>query len=172
MVNFKSSVEKKDIFFEKLLLVRRSTKVTKGGRVFGFSVLTVVGDKNGKIGIGKGRAKEVPSAIQKAMERAKKNLIEIKIKNETIYSDFKFKYCATKIIMIPGYKGSGIISPSSVRSIFEAAGIKNIFVKCFGSKNPSVLIKCVFNSLIKMNNGLKTTLLRQSFNKNNSENKF
>ena len=172
MVNFKSSIEKKDMFFEKLLLVRRHTKVTKGGRVFGFSVLTVVGDKNGKIGIGKGRAKEVPSAIQKAMERARKNLVDINIQNHTIYSKFTFKYCATKIVMLPGYEGSGIISPSSVRSIFEASGIKNVFVKCFGSKNPCVLIKCVFEALLKMNENFKAITLRQSLLKKIDKNKI
>ncbi|HFL8819400.1 MAG TPA: 30S ribosomal protein S5 [Candidatus Azoamicus sp. OHIO2] len=151
MINLKKSIEKKDNFFEKLLLVRRNTKVTKGGRVFGFSVLTVVGDKNGKVGIGKGKAKEVPFAIQKAMDRARKNLITLNINNNTIYYKFTFKYRSTKIIMLPGYDGCGIISAASVRSIFEAVGIKNIFVKCFGSKNPGVLIKCVFNGLIQMN---------------------
>ena len=167
MVNFKSSIEKKEMFFEKLLLVRRNTKVTKGGRVFGFSVLTVVGDRNGKIGIGKGRSKEVPSAIQKAMERAKNNLIDIKVKNNTIYSKFIFKYCATKVVMIPGYEGSGIIAPSSIRAIFEAAGIKNIFVKCFGSKNPCVLIKCILAALIKMNDNFEAIALRRSLIKRN-----
>lgn len=160
MVNLKNSIEKKDTFFEKLLLVRRNTKVTKGGRVFGFSVLTVVGDKHGKVGIGKGKAKEVPFAIQKAMENAKKNLITLNINKDTIYYKFTFKYCATKIIMLPGYEGCGIISAASIRAIFEAAGIKNIFVKCFGSKNPSVLIRCVFNSLIKMNNNFNAFSLR------------
>ncbi len=166
MVNFKNSIEKKDNFFEKLLLVRRNTKVTKGGRVFGFSVLTVVGDKNGKVGIGKGKAKEVPFAIQKAMDNAKKNLIYLNINKDTIHYTFSFKYCATKIIMLPGYPGSGIISAASIRSIFEAAGIKNIFVKCFGSKNPSVLIKCAFNALFKMNENYHAFSLRKSFNKN------
>lgn len=163
MTNLKNIIEKKDnTLFEKLLLVKRNTKVTKGGRVFGFSVLTVVGDKNGKIGIGKGKAKEVPFAIKKAMENAKKKMININIKNNTISYQMSFKYCSTKIIMLPGYDGSGIISASSIRDIFEAAGIKNIFVKCFGSKNPSVLIKCVFNALISMNKNLIAFNLRKS----------
>ena len=166
MVNFKNSIEKKDNFFEKLLLVRRNTKVTKGGRVFGFSVLTVVGDKNGKVGIGKGKAKEVPFAIQKAMDNAKKNLMHVNINKHTIHYQYSYKYCSTKIIMIPGYEGCGIISAASIRSIFEAVGIKNIFVKCFGSKNPSVLIRCAFNALFEMNQNFNAFSLRKSFNKN------
>ncbi len=162
MVNFKNVVDKKDLFFEKLLLVKRNTKVTKGGRVFSFAVLTVVGDRNGKFGIGKGKAKEVPSAIQKAMENARRNLVNIKIKNGTILCKQSFTYCSTKIVMLPGNDGVGIISASSIRAIFEAVGIKNIFIKCFGSKNPSLLIRCVFHGLLHMNHIIETTNFRQT----------
>lgn len=166
MLSQKNTIEKKDNFFEKVILVKKNTKVTKGGRIFGFSVLSVVGDKNGKVGIGKGKAKEVPSAIQKATENAKKNLIHININKNTIHHKFKFKYCSTKIIMLPGYEGSGIISASSIRSIFEAVGIQNIFVKCFGSKNPRVLIKCTFNALKKMNENLTSFYIRKTLKNN------
>ncbi len=163
-INNKNNIEKNENWFEKLLFVKRNTKVTKGGRVFGFSVLTVIGNKNGKIGIGKGKAKEVPSAIQKAMEQAKKNLINVCIKNDTIYTKFDFKYNATKIIMTPSYNGRGIISSSSIRAIFEAAGIKNISVKCLGSKNPRVLIKCVLKALIQMHKNMIGINFRKQIN--------
>lgn len=161
------ATEKNDIFLEKLIIVKRNSKVTKGGRVFGFSALTVVGDKNGKVGIGRGKAKEVPFAIQKAMENARRNLIFIKLNNGTIYHKISMKYCATKLIMLPASEGTGIISSFIIRSVFEAVGIKNIFAKCFGSKNPNNLVNCVINGLTNMMKSIESNSIRSTYLKKN-----
>jgi len=167
MSNFNSenyeNTEKSDIFLEKLIIVKRNSKVTKGGRVFGFSALTVVGDKNGKVGIGRGKAKEVPFAIQKAMENARKNLIFIKLNNGTIYHKVSIKYCATKLILLPASEGTGIISSFIIRSVFEAVGIKNIFAKCFGSKNPNNLVNCVIKGLLCMMKNIESNSIRSTY---------
>lgn len=143
-------IQKSDGFLEKLIVVKRTSKVSKGGRVFGFSALTVVGDKNGRFGIGRGKAKEVPFAIQKAMDNARKNLIYVKLNGDTIYHSIKAKFCSTKIIMLPATKGTGIIASFVMRSIFEAVGIKNVFAKCFGSKNPNNIARCAVKCLLNM----------------------
>lgn len=153
--------EKSDTLLEKLIMVKRNSKVSKGGRVFGFSALTVVGDKNGKVGIGRGKAKEVPFAIQKAMENAKKNILHIKLNNGTIFHKITAKYCSTKIIMLPSIDGTGIISSFVTRSIFEAIGIKNILTKCFGSKNPNNLVNCVIKGLIQMSEQIEANSVRK-----------
>lgn len=156
-------VQKSDGLLEKLIVVRRTSKVSKGGRVFGFSALTVVGDKNGKFGIGRGKAKEVPFAIQKAMESARRNLIYVKLDGDTIYHTVKAKFCSTKIIMIPASKGTGIIASFVMRSIFEAVGIKNVFAKCFGSKNPNNISRCAIKCLLSMATDVEARAIRQSF---------
>lgn len=163
-------IEKADTLSEKLILVKRNSKVSKGGRVFGFSAITVVGDKNGKVGIGRGKAKEVPFAIQKAMDNAKKNMIQIKLKNGTIFHKITEKFCSTKIIMLPGSEGTGIISSFAIRSIFEAVGVKNVLTKCFGSKNPNNLIKCVIKALIKMSNNVEAATIRKKIIKRDENN--
>lgn len=159
--------EKSDNLFEKLIIVKRNSKVTKGGRIFGFSAITVVGDKNGKVGIGRGKAKEVPFAIQKAMENARKNIVFIKLNKNTIYHKIATKYCATKLVLLPASDGTGIISSYAIRSIFEIAGIKNIFAKCFGSKNPDNLVKCVIKALLEIERNIESNFNRKlEFNKN------
>lgn len=165
-------IEKSDEMLEKLIMVKRNSKVSKGGRIFGFSALTVVGDKNGKVGIGRGKAKEVPFAIQKAMDNAKKNIINIKLNNGTIFHKITAKYCATKIIMIPGAEGTGIISSFVIRSIFEALGIKNILTKTFGSKNPNNLVNCVIKGLNKMSESVEANTIRKKFKNKDNINVF
>lgn len=155
------TIEKADSLLEKLIMVKRNAKVSKGGRVFGFSALTVVGDKNGKVGIGRGKAKEVPFAIQKAMDNAKKNLLYIKLKNGTVFHKIIAKYCSTKIVILPGSEGTGIISSFVMRSIFEAVGIKNVLAKCFGSKNPNNLANCVIKGLLKMSESVDANEIRK-----------
>lgn len=154
--------DKTDVFLEKLIMVKRNSKVTKGGRVFGFSALAVVGDKNGKVGIGRGKAKEVPVAIQKAMENAKRKLIFIKLNNGTIYHKISVKYCATKVVMLPASDGTGIISSFIMRSVFEAVGIRNVFAKCFGSKNTNNLVNCVIKGLLDMVRTVESNSIRKS----------
>jgi len=157
------STEKNDIFLEKLIMVKRHSKVAKGGRVFGFSALTVVGDRNGRVGVGRGKAKEVPFAIQKSMDNAKRKFIFIKLNKGTIYHKISAKYCATKIILLPASEGTGIISSFVMRSIFEAVGIKNILAKCFGSKNPNNIVNCVIKGLLSMVRTIESNSVRQSF---------
>lgn len=154
--------EKIDNLSEKLIIVKRNSKVTKGGRVFGFSAITVVGDKNGRVGIGRGKAKEVPFAIQKAMDDARKNIIFIKLNKGTIYHKISTKYCATKLVMLPASEGTGIISSYAMRAIFEVAGIKNIFAKCFGSKNPDNLVKCAIKGLMEIEKNVESNFNRKS----------
>lgn len=167
IIDHSDIIQKSDGLLEKLIVVKRNSKVSKGGRVFGFSALTVVGDKNGRFGIGRGKAKEVPFAIQKAMENARRNLIYIKLDGDTIYHTVKAKFCSTKVIMLPASKGTGIIASFVMRSIFEAVGIKNIFAKCFGSKNPNNIARCAIECLLSMVKDVEANSVRCSlFNKN------
>jgi small subunit ribosomal protein S5 len=156
-------VQKTDGLLEKLIVVKRTSKVSKGGRIFGFSALTVVGDRNGKFGIGRGKAKEVPFAIQKAMENARKNLVCVKLDGDTICHSVKEKFCSTKIIILPASKGTGIIASFVMRSIFEALGVKNVFVKCFGSKNPNNIARCAMKGLLNMSKDVEARSVRYSF---------
>lgn len=168
IVDHSDIIQKADGFLEKLIVVKRTAKVSKGGRVFGFSALTVVGDKNGRFGIGRGKAKEVPFAIQKAMENARKNLVHVKLNGDTICHIVKAKFCSTKIIILPASKGTGIIASFVMRSIFEAIGIKNVFAKCFGSKNPNNIARCAVKCLLNMVRDIDANDVRASlFNKFN-----
>ena len=159
--------EKPNGFFEKLIIVSRNTKVVKGGRVFGFSALSVVGDRNGKVGVGRGKAKEVPFAIQKSLDNARSKLVFVNINNGTIYHKICIKYCATKIVMLPASEGTGIISSFIMRSIFEAVGIKSIFAKCFGSTNPNNIANGVIKGLLEMSEKIKSNSFRNSCFKKN-----
>jgi small subunit ribosomal protein S5 len=156
-------IQKTDGLLEKLIVVKRTSKVSKGGRVFGFSALTVVGDRNGRFGIGRGKAKEVPFAIQKAMENARKNLVFIKLNGDTICHAIKDKFCSTKMIMLPASKGTGIIASFVMRSIFEALGVKNVFAKCFGSKNPNNIARCAMKCFLNMGKDVEARSARYSF---------
>ncbi len=159
--------EKTDGFFEKLIIVSRNAKVVKGGRVFGFSALSVVGNRNGNVGIGRGKAKEVPLAIQKSVDNAKRKMVFINIRKGTIYHKICVKYCATKLVMFPASEGTGIISSFIMRPIFEAIGIKSIFAKCFGSKNPNNIANAVIKGLSEMTEKIKSNSLRESYLKKN-----
>ncbi len=121
---------------EEILSIRRVTKVVTGGKNLRFSVFAAVGDKNGRIGIGKGKAREVPLAISKAMERAKKNMIKIPLLGTTIPHIAKAKFRAATVIIKPAAEGTGAIAGSSVRKILELAGVKDVLAKILGSRNP------------------------------------
>lgn len=155
------NTQKTDGYIEKLISVKRTAKVVKGGRVFGFSALTVVGDGNGKIGIGKGKSKEVPLAIQKAMESAKRNLVDISLNGNTIFCKIISKYCSTKVIMIPAVPGTGIIAGSAMRAVFDVLGVKDILSKCYGSTNPSNVVKAVIKGLINMSLSVEVNSFRE-----------
>lgn len=139
-----------DSLQEKLVAVRRTAKVVKGGRVFGFSVLVVVGDGKGKVGFGLGKAKEVPQAIQKAMESARRDMHRIALKGATIQHSVMGWHAATKVIMLPASEGTGIIAGGAVRAICEVMGVRNILAKCTGSRNPINVVRATLKALLSM----------------------
>jgi len=135
---------------ERLVSVNRVAKVVKGGRQFGFTALTVVGDGNGKVGIGYGKAREVPLAIRKAMEKARKELQYVPLKDGTLFYPVIGRHGAAKIFMQPASVGTGIIAGGAMRAVFEVVGIKNILSKCIGSKNPINVVQATVNTLCSM----------------------
>jgi small subunit ribosomal protein S5 len=136
---------------EKLVQVNRVAKVVKGGRIFGFTALTVVGDGNGKVGFGRGKAREVPIAIQKAMEAARRNMIDVDLNGDTIQYPIKANHGASKVYMQPASQGTGIIAGGAMRAVLELAGVHNVLAKCYGSTNPVNVVRATFNALKDMN---------------------
>ena len=135
---------------EKLIQVNRVAKVVKGGRIFGFTALTAVGDGNGRIGFGRGKAREVPLAIQKAMEAARRNMITVSLDGHTLQYPIKAKHGASKVYMQPASEGTGIIAGGAMRAILELAGVQNVLAKCYGSTNPVNVVRATFNGLRDM----------------------
>ncbi len=135
---------------ERLVSVNRVAKVVKGGRQFGFTALTVVGDGNGKVGVGYGKAREVPLAIQKAMEKARKDLKQVPIKDGTLYYPIVGEHGAAKVFMKPASVGTGIIAGGAMRAVFEVVGVKNVLSKCIGSRNPINVVKATIEALNNM----------------------
>ncbi len=140
-------VLKSEELVEKLVSVNRVAKVVKGGRVFGFTALTVVGDGNGSVGFGYGKAKELPIAIQKAMQSAKKEMKQISLNKNTIYYPIKGRHGASKVYMQPAPDGTGIIAGGAMRAVFECAGVSNVTAKSFGSSNPINIVRATMNAL-------------------------
>ena len=136
---------------EKLVHVNRVVKVVKGGRIFGFTALTVVGDGNGKIGFGYGKAREVPVAIQKAMEKARKNLVKIELNEGTLQYPIDAHFGAAHVFMKPASEGTGIIAGGAMRAVFEVVGVKNVLAKCIGSRNPINMVRATIKGLSEMN---------------------
>ncbi len=149
MVNYESNPASEELI-EKLVAVNRVAKVVKGGRQFGFSALVVVGDGDGKVGYGMGKAREVPVAIQKAMETAKRNMKRIKLAEGTLQYPLIGKHGAAKVYMQPASEGTGIIAGGAMRAIFEAVGVHNVLAKCIGSNNPINVVRATMNGLEKM----------------------
>ena len=133
---------------DRLVAVNRVTKVTKGGRAFGFSAIVVVGDENGTVGFGLGKSKEVASAIAKAVEDAKKNLVKVPVVNHTIPHQTTARYGGADIFLRPATHGTGVIAGGTVRMVVEAAGIKDILSKSKGSSNPHNVVKATFKALL------------------------
>ncbi len=139
-----------DDLMEKLVAVNRVAKVVKGGRQFGFTALTVVGDGNGKVGFGYGKAREVPLAIQKAMEKARSNMISVAIKDGTLQYPLTARHGAARVYMQPASEGTGVIAGGAMRAVFEAVGVHNVLAKCNGSRNPINLVRATINGLKNM----------------------
>jgi len=136
-----------DDLLEKLVTVNRVAKVVKGGRQFGFTALTVVGDGNGRVGFGYGKAREVPIAIQKAMQAARKNLIRVNLDKETLQYAIKGRHGATRVYMQPASDGTGIIAGGAMRAVFECAGVRNVLAKSYGSRNPINVVRATIEGL-------------------------
>ncbi|MEJ5989580.1 30S ribosomal protein S5 [Ramlibacter sp. PS3R-8] len=132
---------------EKMIAVNRVTKVVKGGRILGFAALTVVGDGNGKVGMGKGKSKEVPLAVSKAMEEARRNMTTVTLKNGTIHHSVFGHWGAARVMMAPAPKGTGIIAGGPMRAVFEVMGITDIVAKSHGSTNPYNMVRATFDAL-------------------------
>ena len=135
---------------DRLVGVQRVTKVTKGGRAFGFSAIVVVGDENGVVGQGLGKLKEVAEAIGKAIEDAKKNLVRIPIKKGTLPHEQKGKYGGAKVFVKPASEGTGVIAGGAVRAVLESVGVQNVLSKSQGSSNPHNVVKATFDALLNL----------------------
>ncbi|MCG8413533.1 MAG: 30S ribosomal protein S5 [Pseudomonadales bacterium] len=135
---------------EKLIQVNRVAKVVKGGRIFGLTALTAVGDGNGRVGFGRGKAREVPLAIQKAMESARRNMITVNLDGHTLQYPIKARHGASKVYMQPASEGTGVIAGGAMRAILELAGVQNVLAKCYGSTNPVNVVRATFNGLRDM----------------------
>ena len=145
---------------EKLVQVNRVAKTVKGGRIFGFTALTVVGDGNGKVGFGRGKAREVPQAIQKAMEAARRNMISVALDGSTIQYPIKGIHAASKIYMQPASEGTGVIAGGAMRAVLELAGVQDVLAKCYGSTNPVNVVRATFNALKEMSSPEDVALKR------------
>ena len=149
MSNFEAS-QNSDGLQEKLVNVRRVAKVVKGGRIFSFSALTVVGDGKGRVGFGSGKAREVPAAIQKAMEDARKNMKDVALVDGTLQYPMTAEHGAAKVFMQPASDGTGIIAGGAMRAVFEVVGVKNVLAKCIGSNNPVNVVRATVKGLSDM----------------------
>ena len=141
-----------DGMLEKLVAVNRVAKVVKGGRVFSFTALSVVGDGDGKVGFGYGKAKEVPVAIQKAMEKARRDMVTISLKDGTLWHPVKSTHSGSKVYMQPASEGTGIIAGGAMRAVLETVGVHNVLAKSVGSNAPVNLVRATIKGLMAMHN--------------------
>jgi len=139
-----------DGLLEKLISVNRVAKVVKGGRQFGFAALTVVGDGQGRVGFGTGKAREVPVAIQKAMDAARKGMVNIRLKGTTLQHPIVGRHGAAKVYMQPASDGTGIIAGGAMRAVFEVLGVQNVLAKCIGTNNPINVVRATLDGLTSM----------------------
>ena len=144
------AAQQSDGLIEKLVTINRVAKVVKGGRIFGFAALTVVGDGNGRVGFGRGKAREVPIAVQKAMEDARKNMKNVPIKDGTLQYPLTGYHGAAKVVMLPASEGTGIIAGGTMRAVFEAVGVSNVLAKVIGTTNPINVVRATFEGLTAM----------------------
>src|SRR5512137_2074520 len=139
--------ERGDGLREKMISINRVTKVVKGGRILGFAALTVVGDGDGRVGMVKGKAKEVPVAVQKAMEEARRRMIKVRLKKGTLHHAVEGRHGATKVFMQPAAEGTGVIAGGPMLSVCEVVGVTNVLAKCHGSTNPYNLVRATLDAL-------------------------
>ena len=147
MANNPRDVDPNEGLMEKLVQVNRVAKTVKGGRIFAFTALTVVGDGNGRVGFGRGQAREVPQAIQKAMESARRNMIDVELNGTTIQYPTTSTHGGSKIYMQPASDGTGVIAGGAMRSVLELAGVQNVLAKCYGSTNPVNIVRATMKAL-------------------------
>ncbi len=145
---------------DRVVFINRVTKVVKGGKKLGFSALVVVGDGKGRVGFAKGKAREVPMAIQKAIKRAKKNIIQVPLNGTTIHHEVIGKKDAAVVILKPAVPGTGVIAGGAVRAVLEMAGIQDILTKSLRSTNPFALVRATIDGLSKLISSEKITMLR------------
>ena len=146
-----ASEERDDGLREKMVSINRVTKVVKGGRILGFAALTVVGDGDGGIGMGKGKSREVPVAVQKAMEEARRKMVKISLKNGTLQHAVIGEHGASRVLMQPASAGTGIIAGGPMRAVFEVMGVTDVLAKCLGSTNPYNVVRATLDGLTRMN---------------------
>ena len=139
-----------DEFIEKLVTVNRVSKTVKGGKQFGFTALTVVGDGSGRVGFGYGKAREVPVAIQKAMQQARKNMTNVPISRATLHYAIQGRHGTTRVYMQPAADGTGVIAGGGMRAVFECAGVRNVLAKSYGSRNPINVVRATFDAFERM----------------------
>jgi small subunit ribosomal protein S5 len=149
MANYDQAA-KGDGYTERLVAVNRTTTVVKGGKNFHFNAITVVGDGKGRIGIGRGKSKEVPLAIQKSLDDARKNMRSVVLNNDTLHHEMRGKHGATWVFMKPASDGTGIIAGGAMRAVFEVLGVKNVLAKIGGSTNPINVVRATLSALTKV----------------------
>ncbi|BCK04118.1 30S ribosomal protein S5 [Vibrio cholerae] len=133
---------------EKLIAVNRVSKTVKGGRIMSFTALTVVGDGNGRVGFGYGKAREVPAAIQKAMEKARRSMVTIALNEGTLHHPVKGRHSGSKVYMQPAAEGTGVIAGDAMRAVLEVAGVHNVLSKAYGSTNPINIVRATIDALV------------------------
>jgi small subunit ribosomal protein S5 len=143
--------ERDDGLREKMIAVNRVTKVVKGGRILGFAALTVVGDGDGRIGMGKGKSREVPVAVQKAMEEARRKMVKISLRGGTVHHQVMGRHGASVVMLKPAPEGTGVIAGGPMRAIFEVMGVSNIVAKSHGSSNPYNMVRATIDALQNLN---------------------
>lgn len=142
--------DKGDGLREKMISVNRVTKVVKGGRILGFAALTVVGDGDGGIGMGKGKSREVPVAVQKAMEEARRRMVKVSLKNGSFHHAVIGRHGGSKVLIQPASAGTGIIAGGAMRAVFEVMGVTDVLAKCLGSTNPYNVVRATLDGLQQM----------------------